>query len=55
MSPAVASGEFAMHQAEFAALAIFAALILWFGLFPAGLFEVIDQAFGTMATHGGAL
>jgi NADH-quinone oxidoreductase subunit M len=55
MSPAVASGEFAMHPAEFAALAIFAALILWFGLFPAGLFEVIDQAFGTMATHGGAL
>jgi NADH-quinone oxidoreductase subunit M len=54
-SAAVAEGDFTMHPAEFAALAIFAALILWFGLFPAGLFEFINQAFGTMASTGGAL
>ncbi len=54
MSPAVRKGDFRMNKAEFAALVIFAVLIVWFGLFPSELFDVINQAFGSLAAAGGA-
>jgi NADH-quinone oxidoreductase subunit M len=54
MSPAVQRGDFRMHPVEFAALAIFAVLIIWFGLFPSELFDVINQAFSALASTGGA-
>jgi len=54
MSPSIERNSFEMHRMEFAALAIFAVLILWFGIFPAGLFEIINSAFATAASAGGA-
>ena len=54
-SAAVEANDFTMDRMEFAALVIFAGLILWFGIFPAGLFEIINSAFGSLAAAGGAL
>ncbi|WP_457607719.1 complex I subunit 4 family protein [Nitratifractor sp.] len=55
MSPTVERSDFTMNRMELAALAIFALLIVWFGLFPSELFGVINQAFSAVATTGGAL
>ena len=53
ISPTVSRSDFRMHPAEFAALVIFAVLIVWFGLFPSELFGVINQAFMSLAAAGG--
>ncbi len=53
MSATVKESSFAMNRAEFAALIIFAALIVLFGLFPSILFDTINTAFASLATQGG--
>ncbi len=42
-----------MNKVEFSALIIFAVLIIFFGLFPSSLFEVINAAFVSLAAQGG--
>jgi len=54
-SELVASSHFKMNPVEFSALIIFALFILGFGLFPSVLFEVINTAFVSLASNGGAL
>ncbi|WP_456451977.1 complex I subunit 4 family protein [Hydrogenimonas sp.] len=55
MAPAIETGDFAMHPVEFTVLVLFAALILWFGLFPQTLFAVLNPAVTTAGSLGGAL
>ena len=55
MSPTVEKSHFVMHRAEFAALVLFAVLIVLLGLFPSLLFDVIDPAFVQLAAQGGVL
>ena len=55
MSAKVSATDFSMHKVEFFALVIFALLILFFGIFPSSLFEVINQAFSPYLNAGGAL
>ena len=54
-SEMVMHGNFKMNPVEFLALMIFAFFILGFGLFPSVLFEVINTAFVSLASNGGAL
>jgi len=51
MSEIIASSTFKMNCIEFLALILFAILILFFGLFPSALFDVITMAF--IAPTGG--
>jgi NADH-quinone oxidoreductase subunit M len=54
MSETVRKSEFRMHPVELGALVLFAIFIVWFGLFPSELFDVINQAFSALASTGGA-
>ena len=53
MSEVVAKTDFTINRVEFFALCIFTFVILFFGLYPAPLFDVINQAFGSMQSLGG--
>jgi len=55
ISQTVKRSDFSINPIEFLALAIFALLILYFGLFPSDLFTVINQAFSSLSTLGGNL
>ncbi len=53
MSETVKKSDFGMNRVEFAALVIFALLIIGFGLYPSALFDVINSAFASLAPQGG--
>ncbi|WP_295420478.1 NuoM family protein [Sulfurovum sp.] len=53
ISQTVRKSDFRMDHVEFAALVIFAVLIVFFGLFPSTLFDVINAAFAPIAAQGG--
>ena len=53
MSETVKNSNFKMNRVEFFALIIFSVLIIFFGLFPSSLFEVINAAFVSLAAQGG--
>ena len=53
MSETVKKSDFRMNRVEFAALVIFAVLIIGFGLYPSALFDVINSAFASLAPQGG--
>ena len=53
MSETVKKSSFKMDRVEFFALIIFAVLIIFFGLFPSSLFDVINAAFMSLAAQGG--
>lgn len=55
ISAKVSATDFSMNRVEFFALAIFAILIIFFGIFPTPLFEAINQAFSTYFNTGGVL
>jgi len=54
ISETVRKSEFRMHPVELGALVLFAVFIVWFGLFPSELFDVINRAFSALASTGGA-
>jgi len=54
-SKRVEVSDFAMNRVEFSALVIFAFLILFFGIFPSMLFDIINPAFSHIAALGGTL
>jgi len=45
MSELVRQTDFSMNRIEFLALVLFVILILFFGIYPSALFDVINQAF----------
>jgi len=53
MSETVKKSNFKMNKVEFLALIIFAVLIVFFGLFPSSLFDVINTAFVSLMPQGG--
>ncbi|MFK5937810.1 MAG: NADH-quinone oxidoreductase subunit M [Sulfurimonas sp.] len=55
MSAKVRKTDFSMNKIEFFALLLFTLLIIFFGIFPAPLFEAINQAFSSYFMAGGAL
>jgi len=55
MSDVVSKTDFTMSRVEFFALLIFTFVILVFGVYPQALFEVINKAFSSYVSLGGAL
>ena len=53
MSALVQESDFRMPKVEFLSLLIFGLLILFFGLYPQPLFEMINQAFQSYYSAGG--
>ena len=55
MSEVVKNSEFKINSIEFLALVIFAIIIIFFGIFPNVLFDIINPAFAQFEALGGAL
>ena len=55
MSQTVKISDFTMNRVEFFALVVFAVLIIYFGIFPQELFDIVNQAFSSLSAQGGAV